>query len=192
MKKLIGFLQKYNGYISIVVFALMFVYALGMATPAAVLKKYEECRTFYSGIMPYNNAILILSIVGLLISAFYFVLRNHVRTIYYISNFVWNGINTAFTLTSGIITFVGVGYYQAQYAALPFDEINAYFEGSTNHINSNPAVFLIGYLLGAVIIISLVPHILLLVDKVSLRTRYEKNKKAGIANPVTYNPKEAK
>ena len=194
MKKLIPVLQKISGYISIVVFGVMAVYALGMATPAACCKKYQDTYNFYKAIMPYNNAILILAIFGLLIAAFYFILRNDKRIVYYISNYVWNGLNLVYTIVAGVITFIGVGYYQGQYNTLPFDTMNDYFstraKGTT--INPNTPVFVLGYILGVVIILSIIPHVLILVDKVKLSVRYEKNRKLGVPNTVTYDPKEAK
>lgn len=193
MKKLSAFLQKYNGYISIVVFGLMFVFALGMATPAAPCKSYQETFDFYSQIMPYNNTILLLSIFGLLLSAFYFILRNHVRSVYYVSNFAWYGINFAYILTSGIVTISSVAIYQEKYMALPFAEMNEYFSTrSDSVIRSDTPVFLLGYLLGVLILLLLVPYVLVLIDKIQLRIRYEQNKKLGVENVVTYDPKEVK
>ena len=193
MKKLTAKFQSISGYISIAVFALMVVYALGMATPAAACRLYQDTIDFYDQIMPYNNGILLFGIFGLLISAFYFVLKNNSRIIYYISNFVWQGINTVYTIVAAIFTFVGVGVYQSAYSALPFDAMNEYWSTrASTTINPNTSVFILGYLLGAVVLLSLVPHILVLVEKVQHRIRYENNKKNGVENPVTYDPKEAK
>ncbi len=193
MKKLIPVLQKISGYISIVVFGIMAVYALGMATPAACCKKYQDTFTWYKAIMPYNNAILILSIFGILIAAFYFILRNDKRIVYYISNYVWNGLNIVYTLVAGIITFMGVSFYQGKYNALPATEMNEYFVSHTIDatLNVNTPVFALGYILGVLIILSLIPHVLILVDKIKLSIRYEKNRKLGVPNTVTYDPKEA-
>ena len=193
MKKLTAKFQNIGGYISIAVFALMVVYALGMATPAAACRLYQDTIDFYDQIMPYNNGILLFGIFGLLIAAFYFVLKNNTRIIYYISNFVWHGINTVFTLVASIFTFVGVGIYQSAYGTLPFEAMNEYWSiRADTTINPNPAVFALGYILGVLVLLSLVPHILVLVDKIQHRIRYEKNKLNGVANPVSYDPKEAK
>ncbi len=190
MKKIVSIFQKYNGYISIVMFALMAVYALGMATPAAPCKKYQDTYTFYSQIMPYNNAFLILSIVGLLLAAFYFILRNHVRIVYYISNYVWNGLNIVFSVVSSIILFIGVAFYQGKYKALDFVTINKYLDGVSKgtSLNANTPVFALGYILAVVILLTLIPHVMVLVDKVKLSIRYNANRKAGIPNAVSYNP----
>lgn len=192
MKKMTSLFQKCYGKIAIFVYALMAVYALGMATPAACCKLYESQKLFYNDIMPYNNAILLLSIGGLLLSALYFVLRNNVRVIYYVSNFVWDGVFTGYSVLSSIITFLGVSFYQQRFMTLPFEEMNAYWEiRSTTRINSNTPVFLLGYLLAAVILICLIPLFIVLFDKIRGRIRYERNKKNGVSNPVTYDGKEA-
>jgi hypothetical protein len=193
MKKLTATFQRISGFISIAVFALMVVYALGMATPAAVCRNYQDTINFYDAIMPYNNGILLFGIFGLLISAFYFVLKNNTRIIYYISNFVWQGINAVYTIVSSIFTFVGVAFYQAEYSKLPFETMNEYWSTrSSTTINPTPIVFALGFILAVVLLLSLVPHILVLVEKIQHRIRYENNKKNGIENPVTYDPKEAK
>lgn len=194
MKNAISFFQKYSGYISLVVFALLFIYALGMATPAAACLEYKKPYTdFYSDIMPINDGILYLAIAGLVISAFYFVLRNNVRVIYYISNFVWYGIYGVFSLACAIFTFVGVASYQSSYNALPFEDMNAYWtrRGSSVTINPNTCVFILGYIAAVLVILALIPYVLVIVDKIKGRLRYETNKKNGVENPVTYDPKEA-
>lgn len=194
MKKIIPVLQKANGYISIVFFGIMAVYALGMATPAACCKNYQDTYNFYSEIMPYNNAILILSIFGLLISAFYFILRNDKRIVYYVSNYAWNGLNIVYTLVSAIIMFLGVSFYQQKYNALDFTAINEYFvsHSLSSTLNQNTPVFVLGYISAAFLILTLVPHVLLLIDKIKLSIRYNQNKKLGVTNTVTHDPKEAK
>ncbi len=171
----------------------MAVYALGMATPAAVCRYYQETESFYTPIMPYNNMILILSIIGLLIVAFYFVLRNHLREIYYVSNFVWDGTYIAFTVVSAIYTIIGVSFYQGKYMELPFDAMNEYWSTRSSYtINPNTPVFILGYLLAVVLLVSIIPVAYVTFTKVLSRLNYERNKKNGVPNPVSYNAKEVK
>lgn len=180
MEKAISFFQKSIGYISLAVYCLMFIYALGMATPAASLLKYQEERDFYSGVQGYNNGILVLAIFGLLISAFYLVLRNNKRKIYYVSNFTWMGVGTVYALISGIYTIVGVSAYQKLYMALDFDTINAYWaERSLDlTINKNTPVFGLGYVLAILVILIIVPIVLVLINKIIGRIQHEKKNKA--------------
>ena len=193
MKKIASLFQKISGTIGIIVYALMAVYALGMATPAAVCRYYQETESFYTPIMPYNNMILILSIIGLLIVAFYFVLRNHLREIYYVSNFVWDGTYIAFTVVSAIYTIIGVSFYQGKYMELPFDAMNEYWSTRSSYtINPNTPVFILGYLLAVVLLVSIIPVAYVTFTKVLSRLNYERNKKNGVPNPVSYNAKEVK
>lgn len=193
MKKITSLFQKISGTIGIIVYALMAVYALGMATPAAVCRYYQETEAFYTPIMPYNNVILILSIIGLLIVAFYYILRNQLREIYYVSNFVWDGTYIGFTIVSAIYTIIGVSFYQSKYMELPFDAMNEYWSTRLSYtINPNTPVFILGYLLAVVLILSIIPVGFVTVSKVLSRLNYERNKKNGVSNPVSYNPKEVK
>lgn len=193
MKKIASLFQKISGTIGIIVYALMAVYALGMATPAAVCRYYQETESFYTPIMPYNNMILILSIIGLLIVAFYFVLRNHLREIYYVSNFVWDGTYIAFTVVSAIYTIIGVSFYQGKYMELPFDAMNEYWSTRSSYtINPNTPIFILGYLLAVVLLVSIIPVAYVTFTKVLSRLNYERNKKNGVPNPVSYNAKEVK
>ena len=194
MKKVVSLFQNISGYIGLVAYALLFVYSLGMATPAAPLKQYQDTITYYSQIMPYNNAILLLSIFGLIICAFYYVLRNHQRQVYYVSNFAWYGVNCSYTILSAIISIIGIATYQTTFSQLDFATINNYFAERqiTKTVNANTPVFLLGYLCVVLLVLTLIPYILVLIDKIQGRRRYENNKKNGVANPVTYNPKEAK
>lgn len=180
MEKAISFFQKSIGYISLAVYCLMFIYALGMATPAASLLKYQEERDFYSGVQGYNNGILVLAIFGLLISAFYLVLRNNKRKIYYVSNFTWMGVGTVYALICGIYTIIGVSAYQKLYMALDFDTINAYWaERSLDlTINKNTPVFGLGYTVAILVILTIVPIVLVLINKIIGRIQHEKKNKA--------------
>lgn len=192
MEKITSFLKKYLGYISLVAFGLMFIYALGMATPAAIFKKHDETIDFYKPINPYNNLILILSIVGLLLSAFYMVLRNNKRVIYYASNFVSLSISLVFLLVSGILTIVSVSFYLNAFNEVllreDFCEINDYLIkfNDGKGVNTNTPVFLLGYMLAGLLIFVSLLYFFVLVDGIKNRRRYEINKKNGISNPVTY------
>lgn len=191
MKNVILFLQKYLGFIMLVSFALLFVYALGMATPTAIFKSHDSIRDFYSEIQPYNNAILIISIVGLLLGALYMVFRNNVRPIYYVSNFVYFGISIAFSIFAGIYTILGVSFYLNKYNQVldraDFCEIDEYlFKFVGKRVNQNSPVFVLGFLVAALTFVVAVLLIAVIVMKTQDRLRYEDNKRNGISNPVTY------
>jgi hypothetical protein len=124
MEKLSGIFKKFNGIVAIVVFALLGVFALGMATPAAPCISYTgtdsaTIAAFYFQIQPYNDDILYFALAGLFLAFFYNVLRNQIRPIYYVSNFVWTVLYFFLALASSIFTFIGVSFYQGKYATLP-------------------------------------------------------------------------
>lgn len=188
MKKIQAFLQKYFGYITISAFALFAIYALGRATAAAPCKYYESRKNFYKPIQPYNNLFLIFSILGLLLGTFYRVLRCHTRLVYYVSNYVWFGLFIFLSLLSGVFLLIGTNLYSAYYDLLPFAERNAYFaeRGLDLSINPNPAVFALGYLLAVPFFLLGASILLVLPKRIKGRIAYEKNKKLGVTNPVTY------
>lgn len=163
MDKALSIIQKSCAWIGIVAFGLLAIYALGMATPAACLLQYQEAIDFYNGVQPYNDMILYFAIFGLLLNALYFILRCQVRKIYYVSNFVWCGAATVYSLISGIMTIIGVSAYQAQWAALPFSDIQAYFASIGTGVSINPGtpVFALGYTVAILLILcSLLPTFL--------------------------------
>lgn len=194
MKKIQQFLQKYFGYITLLSYALLAAYALGRGTAAAPCLYYESRKNFYKPIQPYNTAFLILAILGLLLGAFYRVLRCHSRLVYYVSNFTWFGLLIALSIGSGIYVLIGTSLYAAYYQLLPIADRNQYFidHGSTRRISAHPAVFILGYLLAVLFFLLAAVSVLVLLDKIPSRIRYEKNKKNNVANPVTYVPEKDK
>jgi mannose/fructose/N-acetylgalactosamine-specific phosphotransferase system component IIC len=161
MEKLSGIFKKFNGIIAIVVFALLGVFALGMATPAAPCISYTgtdsaTIAAFYFQIQPYNDDILYFALAGLFLAFFYNVLRNQLRPIYYISNFIWTILYFFLALASAIFTFIGVSFYQSKYVTLPFDAINQNFidHGIKTRINPNTPVFALGYVVAALVLLS--------------------------------------
>lgn len=188
MKKIETFLQKYFGFITLGAYALFAIFALGRGTAAAPCKYYESRKNFYKPIQPYNNLFRILSIIGLLLGALYRVRRCHTRLVYYVSNFVWFGILIVLSVLSGIFLLYGTILYSAYYDLLPFEERNTYFvEHSLSiKINPNPAIFVLGYLLAILLFVLAAASVIVLVDKIKGRIRYEDNKKLGVENTVTY------
>lgn len=181
MDKLCAFLKKHNGVIGIVVYALLAVYALCMATPAAPCRYYDDTIDFYYGLMWANDLLIYLSIAGIVWSVLYTTLRNQIRKVYYISNFVWHGVYVVLGLVTGIMTIVCVSTYQSQFMALPFDDMNEWFVlAGTSSINSETPIFILGYLEAALIVISCVP-----VAIVGVRQALARFKKAPNADQST-------
>ncbi|MDO5330440.1 MAG: hypothetical protein Q4F15_03300 [Bacillota bacterium] len=159
MNKLCEFFKKYDGIIGTVVFALLAVYGLCMATPAANCLYYQDTLDFYDQIMPGNDLIIYLSIFGIVWSVIYTTLRNQIRKVYYISNFVWHGVYAVFAIVAGILALTAIVNYQTLYLQLPFDAMNEYWSShdSSYTISAGTPVFALGYVLCVVIILSAVP-----------------------------------
>lgn len=162
MNKLCEFFKKYDGIIGILCFALLAVYALCMATPAAPCLQYEDTKDFYDQMMAGNDLLIYLSIFGIVWSVIYSTLRNRIRKVYYVSNFVWHGVYIVFAIVCGILVISTVANYQNLYLQLPIDEMNAYWirlnpSNPIASISADTPVFLLGYLLAGLIILSAVP-----------------------------------
>ena len=186
MNKIIAFLQKRSGIFLIVVYALMAIYALCMATPCANLLQYQDELDFYDAIQPYNDGILYFAIAGLLLALNYNDLRNHERQIYYVSNFAYFGVTLAYLLASGIYLIVAVSFYQGKYSALDFTKINAYFESMHFSIRMNPhtPVFAFGYVIATLLFVLAVLLALVLAKNIKERLAYNQRKKDGTSAKI--------
>lgn len=192
MNKVINFLQKYLGYIALLGFALLIIYAFGMATASAGFRRCEDTENFYKDIMPYNNLILSMSIVGLIFSALYMLLRNNKRPVYYVSNFISMFVSILFIFISSVLTIVGVSFYQNKFNTLvnspEFEDYYQIIVQRDGSINKNTPTFILGYLIAILLVLIAICYVVVLAFKTADRVRYEKNKKNGVCNPVTYIP----
>lgn len=174
MEKIAIKIQKILPIIIVVSFLIMAIYALGMATPSAVILNWEgtvdgvKSTDFYDAIQPINNTILILAIIGIVISLCFSILRNNIRKIYYVSNFVWFGVYFAITIFSAIYTFIGVSTYQNAYSKIPFAEVNQYFadRNLSLFVNENTPIFILGYVVAIILLLTLIPAVILLINKI--------------------------
>ncbi|MDD4532525.1 MAG: hypothetical protein WCR45_02735 [Bacteroidaceae bacterium] len=157
MEKLKNFAKKNTGVIGIVIYGLVFVYSLCMATPTSCLQYYSEYENFYETINPINNAIIFIGMGGVLINIFYATTKSNTRKYYYISNYIWLLIAIGFSIFAAIFLISKISFYQEQYFALPFDKINDYF--ISHHIedktwlSKNPVIFNLGYACAILILI---------------------------------------
>lgn len=155
MSKFCAILKKINGYIGLGVFAAMAVYALIMATPTANTQYYEDTLAFYGAIQPINDQIIYLALFGILWSVIYKLLRNDIRKIFYISNFVWHGVYTIYAIVASLLGFIGIAKYQAAWYALDFASINDYLVSHDKApLNPNTSIFMIGYIVCGLVLVS--------------------------------------
>lgn len=156
--KIIGFFIKHQSQISVVLFSLVFVYGLCMATPMAKLMFLESPYSDTLLLMtPIIDEILIISFIGVVFSLFYPVMRNNVRRIYYPSNIVYQVMLFVFTLFVGAFFLRQVIYYNGLFNAIDREYVDMMIpimtgnEGST--LEWNTPVFWMGKTLGAFLII---------------------------------------
>lgn len=153
-------LQKGTGWLGIVSFGCFAIFALCMCTPISELMFYDLEADGGIDLLSYmtsqNNIVLILAIVGLLAAAGFFLLRNHIRRTYYISNYVGLILTSAFSIFAALFLIVIVKDYQAKYNALDFDTINMLLpilNPGSDGLSKSQLVFALGYVIAAVAII---------------------------------------
>lgn len=185
MEKIVVKIQKLGFIFLIVTYALLFIYAIGMATPCASLLSWTgeiggvSSSRFYDQIEPTNNIFLILGIVGLLVAAAFKLLRNDSRRVFYSSNYVWFGVFYAITIFSAVYIFIGVSNYQNLYSEIPFEEVNTYFTEMKfrGSVDPDTPVFILGYLEAVLILLNLIPMTILLVNKIGVSKKWKKHLK---------------
>ena len=181
--KIYQIIQKHIGTVGIIAYALLFIYALVMATPCSALIYYPndingvKAPDFYKQVQPMNNTILILAIFGIVLSLIYGLLRNKDRKVYFASNFVWFITFIVFSIVTCVITLIDVSKYHGIYNTLDFTTINDYFSERNldKSIDPNSGVFAFGYVFASLVGVLSVPSIVLLVNKIIGRIGFEKS-----------------
>lgn len=153
-------LQKGTGWLGIASFACLAAFALCMCTPISELMFYDLTADGGIDLLQYmtgqNNIVLILSIVGLLVAAGFFFLRNHIRRTYYISNYLGLGLTAAFSIFTALFLIIIVKDYQGKYNDLDLETINVMLEilsPGSKGLSDSQLVFILGYLIAVAIII---------------------------------------
>ncbi|MDD7619284.1 MAG: hypothetical protein PUJ43_05530 [Bacillales bacterium] len=183
MEKITSFLQKWLWLIALILFALLAVFAISMATPTAVCSSYggpePGVTTFYQAYQSANDALLILGACSIVITFLFKGLRSSIRPIYYLGNFVSCAAVGIMGIASGVTTLVATSRYQAGYATLPIDAMNQYWldHGSNVTIEKSPAIFPLGYVLSVCLVLAGVAAFVLFALKLIARIRYEKSRK---------------
>jgi hypothetical protein len=181
LKKITSFLQKANGFIALAVYVILFIYALGMGTPCADCTYYQDTYTFYSAVQSSNDTVLYCAIAGIALSAIYWMLRNHVRKVFYPSNYVWSVLYVVASIVLGIIVISCVNTYKAAYSTIDFDAANAYFaeHESSSYIDPNTPIFALGYAAAILVIVSSIPVAVMVAGKIIDAIQKKKAKTQG-------------
>lgn len=189
MSKFCAILKRIDGYLGLAVFIALAIYALGMSRAYVNTRFYEDTISFYQQIQPINDMVIFFAIFGIAWSALYKVLRNDIRKIYYTSNFIWHGVYLIYSFAAGIACLLGIASYQARYYSLDFAAINHYFSDVVQmpyRLNPQTPVFLIGYSLCALVLLSGVLVGICGFYHLFARIRYEKGRKASGARARSF------
>jgi hypothetical protein len=134
-------LIKGEGYISLIFFALVFVFALCMSTnisnlinvdntaavnvsDGTVLPIHYVTAPWYN-VSPKENTLMVVGIVGCILSLLYNMFRNNARRIYYVTNYVVEFALVAYTIFTCVMVAYVSSYFGEQYASINFGLVNA-------------------------------------------------------------------
>lgn len=136
--------------------------------------KYDA--QFYNAVQPFNNLLMIMGIVMILLAVVLYITGCNKRRNYYISNYIATGLCAGGDIVISLILLVMCGYWHSEFQKVDFEAwykaYEVYFElgtdASTIHYNTSQLWFIIGYFVYAIVIIAAVLLILNLVWKVLL------------------------
>lgn len=158
--------QKITAYAILLVAALSFVYSLGLVTDLYDMLYYatreldgehyssiDGALLFYD-IQPFNNALLICSIVLILVSITVFITNGHKRRLYYVGNYVSTGLVCAANVTVAIYGMVQISAFRAQFLKIDFEAVKEYSEFWNTLYTESTFWFDIGYVVFALMILA--------------------------------------
>lgn len=136
--------------------------------------KYDQ--GFYNRIQPFNNLLMIMGIVMILLAVVLYITGCNKRRNYYISNYVATGLCAGGDIVISLILLVMCGYWHSEFQKVDFDAwykaYEIYFElgagTDTIHYNTSQLWFILGYVVYAIVIVAAILLILNLVWKVLL------------------------
>ncbi len=209
MNKFFQIVQKYIFPTIIVMFGVLFIYSLIVATPfgiftrvflhengnlktGMVINKMLEVSSESRDLTIYNfefvRSFLVISIVGIIISLLPTVYRSQLRKKYYITNFVAIGLFIGYSIFTLIYGLIGVTKLHAGFNGLPFDDINAipsFKKLNFGEVSINDAIYYyIGYVLFAILFILIILSTAVFVYKLICNIKNKNNvvKKEEVEN----------
>lgn len=185
--------QKIVAYATLIVAALTFVYSLGLVTDLYDMLYYatyeidgeyfsdiEGALIFYD-IQPFNNALLICSIVLILVALTLFITNGHKRRLYYVGNYVSTGLVAAGNVAVALYGMVEVSIFRAQFLKIDFEAVKESAEFWKKLYTESTFWFDIGYVVFALLIVAASVCVGNLIWKVLL-TKREKELLSGKVN----------
>lgn len=179
--------QKILSLVTLVIAALCFVYALafltgGMAVvpfylieSGGVRQDVIHATDFVNASQGFVSTLVILSIVFILVVATLFITASNKRRNYYVTNYVSIALVAVFAIVIALYIIISVSnvmnlfYNDIAWEAGTNGGLNYADRFNANYvIDKSPANFILGYILGVVVILTAAVHVLNLVWKVKL------------------------
>lgn len=166
--------QKILMYVSLVVGALTFVFALGFLTGSLGHIYYYvsqtgsdiNCENFLYTSQSYVSTLVALSIVFIVLAAVLFITSSHSRRNYYITNYIAIGVFIAFALAVFVFILVMVSHCMNIYVnEIAWDKV---VQQPLHEISLTYTNFILGYVMAFIVLADAVCVALSLVWKILL------------------------
>jgi hypothetical protein len=132
---------------------------------------YFDGAELYLDIQPFNNFLFYGSVVMILAAVLLFIMANHKRRNYYITNYIATGVCAGVDIILSIIFMAFNGVYRAQFKNVDFEGWKAYNEiimanGMSSAYSESTVMFDLGFALYSIIIVASILLVLNLVWKI--------------------------
>ncbi len=169
--------QKILMFVTLIVAALSFVYALsfcgGTVYQYGTLylktsggERVKGAADLFNASQSYNETLITLSIIFIVIAALNFVAASQKRRNYYVTNYVVTGITVVYQLVFAVLLVVFVSDTFSLFNVIDKAAAEAAYRG--DDFKYSISNFILGYVLMAVVIVNAVALILNLVWKIKL------------------------
>ncbi len=135
---------------------------------------FRPAQELYVDAQGFNNALLIISIIMILVAALLYITSTNKRRNYYISNYVATGIVCTFNIVVSIVLMVMIGQYMSRFMGIINDPVLNAFYVAKAEANANVEYvsstwnFALGFVVYTLVIIGSIGLILNLMWKVKL------------------------
>lgn len=174
-------LQKIACLICIIAAAVAFIYALGISTDLydslynTMTNKNDPHKTkvegswIYYDMQDFNRSFVNVSIILILLACLLFIMNNHTRRKYYITNYIAAGAYSVATLAVTGWYLKNVVAFRTQYlTTVDFEALKAYADMGFVTYSESTFWFDLGFVVGAFAIVSVVLLVVNTVWKVKL------------------------
>lgn len=171
--------QKYLMLVTLVIAALSFVYALIFCS--GTVYQYNFCyskaadreyvagaRDFYWTVQSYNDILIILGIIFIVVAVLNFIVASNKRRKYYITNYVATGISAVYAIVLAVLLIVFVTDSFGYFDVIDPEAAKTYYSQFRNDFAYSAWNFTLGYVLAAIVLVDAVAVVLNLVWKIKL------------------------